>query len=109
MNFGMITLNQSTRTEQNYATRILTALLFMSKPKIFIKAFADDVKKWFDSSNYEDERLLPIGESEKIIGVFKDELGGEIMKEIVALRAKLSAYLMDGDTEHKKAKETESV
>ena len=28
------------------------------------------------------------------------------MKEIFALRAKLSAYLMDGDTEHKKAKET---
>ena len=51
MNFGMITLNQSTRTEQNYATRILMALLFMSKPKIFIKAFADDVKKWFDSPN----------------------------------------------------------
>ena len=28
------------------------------------------------------------------------------MKEIFALGAKLSAYLMDGDTEHKKAKET---
>ena len=106
MNFSMITLNQSTRTEQNYATRILTALLFMSKPKIFIKAFADYVKKWFDSSNYEDKRLLPIGESEKNIGVFKDELGGKILKEIVALGAKVSAYLMDGDTEHKKAKET---
>ena len=66
----------------------------------------DYVKKWFDSSNYEDKRLLPIGESEKNIGVFKDELGGKILKEIVALGAKVSAYLMDGDTEHKKAKET---
>ena len=34
-------------TRQN--TWILTALLFILKPKIFI---ADDVKKWFDTSNY---------------------------------------------------------
>ena len=37
MNFGMITLNQSTKTEQNYAKWILTALLFKSKLKIFMK------------------------------------------------------------------------
>ena len=33
----MITLNQSTKTEQNYAKWILTALLFKSKLKIFMK------------------------------------------------------------------------
>ena len=37
---------------------------------------------------------------------FKDELGGKIMNEFVALRAKTWAYLMDDDTEHKKAKGT---
>ena len=78
------------------------------KAEDFYKDIADDVKKWFDSSNYikDDKRLLPIGENKKKIGFFKDELGGKIMKEFVALRGNRYAYLVDGDTEHKKAKGT---
>ena len=34
--------------------------------------------------------------------MFKDELGGKIMKEFCALRAKTCTYLMNDDTEHKK-------
>ena len=34
---GMVTLNQNMEIEQNYVTRILTALLFILKLKIFIK------------------------------------------------------------------------
>ena len=40
---------------------------------------------------------------------FKDELGGKIMKEFVALRPKTYSYLMDGDSEHKKLKEQKCV
>ena len=36
--------------------------------------------------------------------MFKDELGGEIMKEFCALRAKTETYFMDDDSESKKAK-----
>ena len=36
--------------------------------------------------------------------MFKDELGGKIIKEFCALRAKKYGYLMDGDSEMKKAK-----
>ena len=36
--------------------------------------------------------------------MFKDELGGKIMKEFCALRAKTYTYLMDDDSENKKAK-----
>ena len=43
--------------------------------------------------------------NKKVIGMFKDELGGKIMKEFCALRAKTYAYLMD-DSKKKKAKET---
>ena len=43
-----------------------------------------------------DERPLPIGKNKKVICLFKDELGGKIMTEIVALRAKAYAYLLDG-------------
>ena len=38
--------------------------------------------------------------------MFKDELGGKIMKEFCAPRAKTYAYLMDDDSEKKKAKGT---
>ena len=37
--------------------------------------------------------------------MFEDVLGGEIMKEFCALRAKTYTYLMDDDNEKKKAKE----
>ena len=41
--------------------------------------------------------------------MFKDELGGKIMKGFCALRAKTYAYLMDDDGERKKAKKQKSV
>ena len=53
-----------------------------------------------------DKRLLPIGKNKKVMGLFKDELGGKIMKEFCTLRAKAYAYLMDDDSEKKKAKGT---
>ena len=39
MNFGTIILAQSMETGQNFVTRILTALLFILKQKIFSKIF----------------------------------------------------------------------
>ena len=39
MNFGTITLDQSMETEQNFVTRILTALLFTLKSNIFFKIY----------------------------------------------------------------------
>ena len=55
------------------------------KSEEFYKEIANDVEKWFDTSNYDenDKRPLPIGKNKKVIGLFKDELGAEIMKELV--------------------------
>ena len=74
----------------------------------FCKDIANDVEKWFDISNYDknDDRLLPIGKNKKVIGFLKDELGGKIVKVFFGVRAKTWAYLMDDDSEHKRAKET---
>ena len=74
----------------------------------FSHLIANDVEKWFFTSNYDDKDkiLLPIGKNKKVIGLFKDELGGKITKEFVAIRAKTYSYLMDDDSEHKKAKGT---
>ena len=51
---------------------------------------ANDIEKWFDMSNYEedDKRPLPIGTNKKVTCLFKDELDGKITKEFVRLRAK---------------------
>ena len=56
------------------------------KTEDFYEDIADDVEKWFDTWNYdEDDKIpLPIGKNKKVIGFFKDELGGKFMKELVA-------------------------
>ena len=66
----------------------------------------NDVERWFDTSNHDknDKRPLQIDVNKKVIGMFKDELGGKIMKEFCALRAKTYTYLMEDDSEMKKAK-----
>ena len=76
------------------------------KTEDFYEDIANDVERWFDTSNYDknDKRPLPIGKNKKVIGRFKDELGGKIMTEVVANRAKTDAYLLDVDREIKKAK-----
>ena len=45
----------------------------------------------------------------KKIGIFKDKLGGKIMKKFSGIRAKTWAYLMDDDSEKKKAKGTKNL
>ena len=104
----MIILAQSMETRQNYAIQILITLLFTLKPNIFFEDISNDVKKWFDMSNCNknDKRPLLIGMNEKVPSLFKDELGGKIIAEFVALRAKTYAYLDDGGNERKKSKGT---
>ena len=72
----------------------------------FFEDINNDVERWFDTSNYDknDKRPLQIGVNKKVIGMFKDELGEKIMKEFCALRAKKYTYLMEDDSEMKKAK-----
>ena len=60
----------------------------------FFKDINNDIEIWFDTSNYDenDNRPLKIGLNKKVIGKFKDELGGKILTEFVALSAKTYAY-----------------
>ena len=56
----------------------------------FYKDIANDIERWLDTSNYDknNDRPLPIAKNKKVIGLFKDELGGKIMKVFVGVRAK---------------------
>ena len=54
----------------------------------FYEDISNDVEKIFDRLNYEIKRPLPRGRYEKVIGLIKDELGGKIMTEFAAPRAR---------------------
>ena len=66
----------------------------------FYKEIANDVERWFDTSNYDEnktgKRPLLIGKNKKVIGLFKDESGGKIMEEFFALRSEAYSYLING-------------
>ena len=78
------------------------------KTEDFFQDISNDVEKWFDTSNFDknDKRPLPIGKNKKVPGLFKDELGGKIITEVITLRPKRYAYLDDDGNDHKKAKGT---
>ena len=75
--------------------------------KIFTKT-APDVEKMFDTSNYTKNHKsgIPTGKNKKVIGMFKDECGGEQINELVGLRAKSYSYKMNvkEDSEANKCK-----
>ena len=74
----------------------------------FFEDISNDFEIWYDTSNYDenDKRPLPIGKNKKVIGLFKDELGGRIMKEFCVLTAKTYSYLMNDDSDVKNSKGT---
>ena len=76
------------------------------KTEDFYKDIANDVEKRFDTSNYEVDRPFPTGKNKKVIGLMKDELGGGIITEFVALRPNTYSYLTDDCKENKKTKGT---
>ena len=76
------------------------------KTNDFYKDISQDVNERFDSSNYTFDRPLSKGKNKKVIGLMKDELGGVIITEFVALRSKTYSYITNDFTELKKAKGT---
>ena len=82
------------------------SLVYDIKTEDFYEDIANDVEARFDTSGYSktDFILLPIGLNKKVIGLMKDELGGKIMTEFVALRLKLFSYKVLDGSEGKKFK-----
>ena len=76
------------------------------KTEDFYKDIANDVEERLDTSNYKVSRPLSTGKNKKVIELMKDEPGGKIMTEFVALRPKTYSYLMDDGGSDKKARGT---
>ena len=82
------------------------SLVYHIKTKDFYAEIVSDVELRFDTSGYDkaDARPLPIGKTKKVIGLMKDELGGKILTEFIALRPKSHAYRKLDSKEDKKCK-----
>ena len=93
----------------------MDSLIYSIETDDFYKDIADDIKDRFDTSGYNphgycvhrttawSHRPLSVGLNKKVIGLIKDELGGEIMTEFVTLRPKMYAY-KTGESQSKKCK-----
>ena len=79
------------------------SLIYSIETDAFYKNISDNIKDRFDTSGYNPDRPLPVGINKKVIGLMKDELGGEIMTEFITLRPKMYAY-KTGESESKKCK-----
>ena len=76
----------------------------------FFADTGEDVEKWFDTSKYPKDHFaakngFPVGKNKKVLGMFKDEADGQIIRGFVGLRPKCYSVLMD-EKEIKKAKGT---
>ena len=81
------------------------SLAYEIKTDDFYKDIGNDVESKFDTSGYPSNHVSGIktGCNKKVIGMMKDECGGEQITEFVGLRAKMYSYRVNGD-EEKKAK-----
>ena len=78
------------------------SLVYHIKTEDFYADIADDIPTRFDTSGYCPDQPLPVRLFKKVIGLMKDELGGAIMTEFMALRPKLCSYKkLDGSEDMK--------
>ena len=81
-------------------------LMYGIETEDFYKDISGDVKDRFDTSEYKDNHPsgIPTGCNKKVIGMFKDEVGGKCIEEFVGLRAKFYSFKMFEGEESKKCK-----
>ena len=80
--------------------------LYEIQTEDFYKDISGDVWDRFDTSDYPENHPsgIPTGINKKVLGMFKDEATGKIIKEFVGLRAKLYSFIKDDGAENKRCK-----
>ena len=86
-------------------------LLFTDTDSLMWEIKTEDVyedfssnKEMFDFSNYSTKSKQYDGSNKLVIGKMKDETGGFASEELVGLKPKMYQFLVDDNSEHKKAK-----
>ena len=82
----------------------MDSLVYEVKTEDFYADIADNIPARFNTSGYCPNRPLSVGLNKKVIVLMKDELGGKIMTEFVALIPKLYSYKKLDGSEDKKCK-----
>ena len=82
------------------------SLLYLIQTDDFFLDIKKDVKKKFDTSDYPENHPSGIktGVNKKVIGKFKDEVGGNQITHFVGLRPKLYTFKVEEKGETRKAK-----
>ena len=82
------------------------SLMYEIQTEDLYKDISGDVKNRFDTSGYPPDHSsgIPSGFNKKVLGMFKDEVNGNVIDEFVGLRAKLYSYKMFEGEESKKCK-----
>ena len=82
------------------------SLMYEIQTEDFYNDISGDLKDRFDTSGYPSDHPsgIPSGFNKKVLGMFKDEVNGNVIDEFVGLRAKLYSYKMFEGKESKKCK-----
>ena len=67
------------------------SFIYETETEFFYEDISNDVMSKFNTSDFpkKNKSGIPTGCNKKVLGMFKDEAGGEIIDELVGLRAKL--------------------
>ena len=79
------------------------SLMYEVKTEDVYEDFSND-KEMFDFSNYSTKSKYYDNSNKLVFGKMKDETVGVAIEEFVGLKPKMYSYLVDDDSEHKKAK-----
>ena len=79
------------------------SLMYETKTKDVYEDFSSN-KEMFDLSNYSTKSKYYDGSNKLVNGKMKDETGGVAIEEFVGLKAKMYSFLVDDNSEYKKAK-----
>ena len=79
------------------------SLMYEIKTEDVYEDFSKD-KEMFDFSNYSTKSKYYDNSNKLVVGKMKDETAGIKLEEFVGLKPKIYSYLVDDNSEHKKAK-----
>lgn len=83
------------------------SLILLVETEDLVADMAESISQ-YDTSNYPVDHVLYSNVNKKVVGKFKDELGGQPIKEFVGLRSKMYAYHCEDGTVGKRAKGVQS-